>query len=749
MAMRLELGLAAVSILALASVNAQVPDPPSKTTHRIVRIERAIKVDGILDESEWRGVTPIELNWETNPGDNIAPPVKTEGYLAYDDRHLYVGFRAHDPNPAQIRANLTDRDAAFADDFLGVVLDTFNDERRAFEFFVNPLGVQMDLTNNDVGGNEDDSWDAIWSSAGKIHSDRYEVEMAIPFSQLRFRATGTNEQTWGLDLVRIYPRSSRHRIGSNRLDKNRNCYVCQFSKLTGFTGITPGKNIELDPTVTTHRTDARPEFPTTPMRGGEFETEPGLTAKWGVTPNLTLNAALNPDFSQVEADSVQLDINNTFALFFNEKRPFFLEGADLFETPFTAVYTRTIASPDWGVKLSGKQDKSGGGLFVARDSRTDLLLPGSQESSLASVNENNLAAVMRYRYDLGKNSTVGLLFTNRSGGEYANRVGGVDGFFRLNQRNTISAQVMTSQTEYPDAIVTGYEQPSGTFGDQAMVVRYRHSSRNWFWKAEFDHVGEDFRADSGFMPQVNYRRPAAGLQRSFWGTKDTWWSRIWLGGDWDRTEELSSGQVLEDEYEMWLQVQGPMQSFVSFDVGTRDRFFNRREFRNQKFFNFFTEFSPLKSLYAYLEANGGNHIDFVKTRPGQRLRVNPHVRYRATRNLEVRAGHTFERLNIDGGRLFTANVTEARAMYQFNLRTFLRVLMQYTDIKRNTVLYQDVPVNARSKRLFPQILFSYKINPQTVLFVGYSSTRLANDVSIDLLENDRTLFVKIGYAWTL
>jgi hypothetical protein len=744
----MKFGLVVVSLLAAASGNAQATDPPAKAAHRIVKIGHAVKVDGVLDPTEWQGVTPIELTWETNPGDNVPPPVKTEGFLAYDDRNLYVGFRAYDPEPIKIRAHLTDRDRAYSDDFLGVVLDTFNDERRAFEFFANPLGVQMDLTNNDIGGgNEDDSWDAIWSSAGKIHGDRYEVEMAIPFSQLRFRAA-EGEQTWGLDLVRIYPRSKRHRIGSNRLDKNRNCYICQFSKLTGFTGITPGRNIELDPTVTSQRTDARDEFPNTPMQSGSFKTEPGLTARWGITPNFTLNAALNPDFSQVEADSVQLDINNTFALFFNEKRPFFLEGADFFQTPFTAVYTRTIADPDWGMKLSGKQSKSGGGFFVARDSRTDLLLPGSQSSDLTTVNEQNLAAVARYRYDLLKNSSVGVLFTNRSGGDYANRVGGVDGYFRLSEIDSISAQVLTSSTEYPDDVVADFGQPAGSFTDHAFMAQYRHSSRNWWWKADFLQVGEDFRADSGFMPQVNYRQPAAGLQRTFWGNKDTWWSRIWWGGDWDRIEEVSSGQVLEDEFEMWLQFQGPMQSFISFDVGTRDRFFNGREFNDEKFLNFFIEATPHKALYAYLDVTVADHIDFANTRPADRVRVSPQARYRATRNLELTLTHTYERLDVAEGTLFTANATELRTVYQFNLRTFLRVLMQYTDVERDAAIYNDV-VDARSKRLFPQVLFSYKINPQTVLFIGYSSTQLANDISTDLLENDRTLFVKIGYAWTL
>jgi hypothetical protein len=739
---------------AFSAAAQNAPDIFARRTYAIGRAAAPITIDGIIRQEEWIGSSPIAMEWETNPGDNIPAPVRSEALLAHDDQNLYVAFRAYDPDPQAIRAHLTDRDRAYQDDFIGIVVDTFNDERRAFEFFVNPLGVQMDLTNNDVGGDEDDSWDAIWDSAGRIHADRWEVELAIPFSALRFRAS-EGDQTWGLDLVRIYPRSQRHRIGLNPLSKNRNCYICQFAKLTGFRGIRPGRDIELDPTVTAHRTDVRASSDpaigtpgTSPgsLRQGDVETDPGLSAKWGVTPNLTLNAAVNPDFSQVEADSLQLDINQTFALFFNEKRPFFLEGADFFETPLDVVYTRTVTDPSWGTKLTGKEGKSGGGLFIAQDSVTNIVVPGAESSRVAALRETNLAAVLRYRYDIGKNSTLGALFTNRSGGDYMNRVAGVDGFLRPSDGDSISAQFVTSRTEYPDSVASAFDQPSGTLSDHALRFDYRHETRHWFWKAIYTDVGTHFRADAGFMPQVDYRRPEAGLQYTWHGEKGkNWWSRIWLGGDWDRTE-TQSGRLLEDEYETWLQFQGPMQSFISFDVGIRDRSFRNRDFENQRFFNFFVEATPHKSLYLYFEANGGDHIDFAEVRPAKRLRLNPYVRYRATRSLEIALDHTQERLDVDGGRLFTADLTEARIVYQFNIRMFVRALVQYTDIKRDDDLYETA-IDDRSKRLFPQVLFSYKINPQTVLFVGYSSTRQSDELRPDLLENDRTLFIKLGYAW--
>ena len=717
-----------------------------KATYAVERLAKPIVVDGTIGAAEWANAKPIELPVETFPGNNIPARVKTEAFLGYDDKNLYLGFRAFDPDPKAIRAHLTDRDNAYQDDFIGVAIDTFNDERRAFEFFVNPLGVQMDLTNNDVSGVEDDSWDAIWASAGKIHADRWEAEIVVPFSQIRFKASGADVQTWGIDIVRIYPRDQRYRIGLHAQNKSRSCYVCQMSKLTGFRDITPGRNVEISPTVTSQRTDARPDLGA-PLANGSFDTEPGVTARWGITPNLTLNGAVNPDFSQIEADSAQLDVNNTFALFFNEKRPFFLEGADFFETPFTAVYTRTIASPDWGAKLTGKEGAHGGGVFVARDAVTNLLIPGSQGSALTSLNEQNVSTVLRYRRDLGKNANVGALYTSRAGGDYSNRVAGIDGYVRVTPRDTITAQVLTSSTEYPDAIAAEFGEAGS---DRAIFARYRHSTRNWFWNARYEDVGEDFRADSGFMPRVGYRLGLAGLEHVWWpkdGQK-TWWSRIFWGGDWDRTEETGTGHVLEEEYETWFGFGGPKQSYVSFDVGTRpQRFHNGVEFGGQNFINIYSEITPHKSLFLALEVNAGDQIDFANTRPGTRLRIAPSARIRATRHLELRVSHQNETLDVDGGRLYTANLTELRAVYQFNVRMFVRALVQYTDIERDPGLYVG-STSARSKLLFPQLLFSYKLNPQTVVFVGYSSTRVGDD-RIDVTEADRTLFVKVGYAWAL
>jgi hypothetical protein len=736
---------------------ADVQTAQRRALHQVPKAVAPVSVDASLDDEAWEGALRLPLAYETSPGENVAPPVQTELYVTYDARKLYVAFEAHDPDPAAIRAHLSDRDRAYQDDFVGIVLDTFNDERRAFEFFVNPLGVQMDLSNNDVGGGEDDSWDAIWESAGRVTDRGYVVEMAVPFSSLRFPRSG-EAQTWGFDALRIYPRGQRRRIGLHPLDRDVNCYLCQASKLTGFEGITPGRNIELAPTLTTQRTDLRDidhaAFPRVPLDNGSIQPDLGLSARWGMTPNLTLNAAVNPDFSQVETDAAQLDINTTFALFFNEKRPFFLEGADFFATPFNAVYTRTVADPSWGVKLTGKQGKHAIGLYAARDERSNLLVPGAESSELTTLDEDTgervgtSAAVLRYRHDLGKSSTVGLLYTDRRGKDYKNQVLGLDALYRLSPADSFRFQVLGSQTRYPEALAADLGQSAGDLGDVAMMLSYSHSVRNWNAYATYEDLGSEFRADLGFLPQVDYRRGIAGGEYIVHGKPGDWYTRWGFGADVDQTSRQDGG-LLEREAEAWFFGGGPLQSWLVLDGGVRERTFEGVHF-DQVFLNTFLEMSPTGNVYFYVSGTFGDAIDFANTRAATQVLLEPGVRVNFGRSLQLNVDHTMQRLEVEGGRLFLANLSQVRLVYQFNVRTFLRAIVQYTDIRRDPSLYldEDDRPEARSRSLGNQLLFSYKLNPQTVLFLGYSDAYLG-ETQIDLTQTDRTVFLKLGYAWTL
>ena len=509
---------------------------------------------------------------------------------------------------------------------------------------------------------------------------------------------------------------------------------------------TPGARARLA-TVTAVRGEAREPFPHGALADRGTDTEAGLTVHWGVTPNVTLLGAVNPDFSQVEADSAQLEVNTEFALFYEEKRPFFLEGADFFSTPIQAVYTRTVADPAWGVKASGKSGREAFGVFVADDDATNLLLPGKDGSELTTLGASNLTGVARYRHDVGKNSTLGALVTAREGDGYRNGLVGLDGVLRIAKSDTVTFQVLRSTTEYPEQIRSEFSQPEGGLDGTAATVGYRHEDRNWYWGADVESFDRDFRADSGFVPQVDYREGSIGAQRTWWGGKDDWYSSIKLGGDWEYSEDMD-GRHLESEQELFGYVGGPMQSHLETALGHRTRTYNGVMF-DQTYGALWCDVRPSGALRLELGVDFGDRLDVANTRNGTVLSVAPEVTWRAGRHLNLSASYEHQTLDVEGGRLYTARLAQLRAVWQFSLRTFLRVITQYADVSRDPSLYLD-EVSAAEEELFNQLLLSYKINPQTVFFVGYSDSAMGLDAGVDrvdLTTASRTVFVKLGYAW--
>ena len=738
-----------VGLLTVGGAWAAQAPPAAPATYEVPGLADGIKVDGVLDEPAWAQAVVIEAAYEVSPGDNLPAPVRTQALLFHTGTRLYVGFRAFDPEPAKIRAHLMDRDSAFSDDLVGVILDTFNDERRGYEFFVNPLGVQADLVIDEFSEeSEDPSWDAIWDSAGRLTPDGFEVEIAIPFEQLRFQRVD-GPQTWGVDVVRIWPRSNRVILVSQPRDRGRSCTLCQYSKLRGFAGAKPGRNLELDPTVTGTTSQVREDFPDGEMVSQGEEFEAGLTARWGITPNLTLLGALNPDFSQVEADAAQLDVNTQFALFYEEKRPFFLEGRDYYQTPIQAVYTRTVADPAWGVKVSGKEGRNAFGVYLAEDEVTNIVLPGVEGSDLTALDGNNLSGVVRYRRDVGRNSVLGVLFTGREGDGYSNRVFGLDGSLRLSDADTVSFQALGSATEYPDELAADFAQPVGSFSGRALAFAYQHDSRYWDWGVEYDDYGDDFRADAGFVPQVGAREVDLFADYTFWGEEDDWYTEIELGGGWERAEDQNGG-LLNNEYTLRGEASGPLQSYLFLRTTWQERGYRGQQF-DYFSWGLYGRMRPSAWLNLELDGTFGGQIDYANVREGDRCYLQPTVSLFLGRHLQADFVYLFDRLDVDGGRLFTANLPQLRLVWQFSVRSFVRLVSQYADVERDPTLYLE-PVDARSQEWFNQLLFSYKINPQTVFFLGYSDNHegFENDIErVDLTQRDRTIFVKIGYAWLL
>jgi hypothetical protein len=747
-------GLALVFALpALAA--AQQEATAKKQSGQSIAVTQAaseIRIDGRLDEEAWKRAGKLDIAYEWTPGENVPPPVKSEVLVTYDMSRIYIGFRCYDPEPGKIRAHLMDRDSIdtfVQDDHISFMLDTFNDERRAFQFRVNPLGVQADAAFSELDGIEDFSWDAIWESAGQITDFGYTIEVAIPFNQLRFPKGGLT-QTWGFEADRSYPRNVRHRISTHIRDRNLNCLICQFNKITGFEGITPGSNLQFTPTFVVNRTDERPDFPAGPMNNGTVKADPGLTARWGVTPNIILNATANPDFSQVEADAAQLDVNTRFALYYPEKRPFFLEGADFFATPYQAVFTRTVADPLWGGKVTGKAGRSAFGFFTAQDQINNLIFPSNQWSDATSLDQNVYSAAFRYRYDVGSGSTLGALYAGRIGDDYYNHAAGVDGFFRLGAKDQVIFQYLRSETRYPYSVALNFGQDEGRFGGDALFAQYVHQTRNFFAYAAYQDTDAGFRADSGYMPRVDVRMIDLETDYILYGVRGggksgRWFNmlRFWVRGL--RTTD-HSGRMTDSRLAFGSTYQGPLQSSVTLIGRWNQEYYNGKTYDVSDVIAQ-VAMKPAGGVSLSLLGNLSGAIDYTNSQSARALRIIPEAEFGLGAHVNFHLSHSLERLDHEGRWIYTANILQGRLIYNFNTRCFLRLIVQYRCLRLDPAMY-SVAIDAKSNSVFTQFLFSYKLNPQTVLFLGYSDNSLGG-TALDLTRTDRTFFLKIGYAWVL
>lgn len=708
----------------------------------IPRISTAPRIDGVVNPQEWQAATRVLLDIETSPGENIPSDITAEAFLMEDGEVLYVAFIAADPDPSQIRAFYRDRDTIGRDDRVGIILDTFNDQRRAFEFLVNPLGIQLDAIFDDVNDNEDESWNAIWESAGEITATGYSVEMAIPLKQLRFeRSAGT--QIWGIGLVRQYPRDRPYRINNAPISLNGNCFLCNSLKAEGFAGIEPSRNLEVIPTLTASSVESRNPV-TGSWENDDTDPQASVDVRWGITQDIYFNGTLNPDFSQIEADSAQLAVNETFSLFFPERRTFFLDGADYFNSYANLVHTRNIAAPDYGLKLTGKTGDHSYGILRTDDEVTSFLIPGSLSSSVASLGmESSDIAVARYRYDVGNNSSLGALVTDRRAGEYENTVMSIDGVFQLTQQDTLYVQSMRSRSEYPQEIQTRYGQDH-SLSDSSTVLEYTHFDRTWDWRFQYFDYGKDFRADMGFINRVDYKKEVYTVGHTWRWTDDSFFTRIRFAADYDRTED-QAGKTLEEETEFFINMNGPLQSAYNGLFGGSKTYWNGQYF-DEQFNQIDVSFSPTPSLRAGMYIRIEDIVDFSNTRLGRSKRFGPDIRYQWGQHLQFDAEFTLQQFDVDDGRLFTAKLTDLRTTYQFNARSFLRFTLQYVDTDRDPTLYVR-PVQRTNKELTTQLLYSYKVNAATRFFLGYSDAGFQNDSHDSIEQTNRSFFAKFSYAW--
>ncbi|MDX2060602.1 MAG: DUF5916 domain-containing protein [Gemmatimonadales bacterium] len=723
------------------------PAVPATPNYSVRRAPGPIIVDGKLGDPGWEGAEAIPIAWEVAPGDNTPAVARTVCHVTFDAETLFLGCRASDPRPAEIRAHMVERDAVgklVLDDLVGAYVDPFNDQRRAFIFLVNSLGVQADGVRSVAEGGEDFAWDAIWKSAGHLTPDGFEVELAIPFKSLRFPRT-TDRQTWGVTFFRSQPRNVRYRMMSAPRDRRNDCDLCQANRISGFEGIAPGRNVELVPTLTGRRTDDRTPFPGGRLRTGNASAELGGDLHWGVTPNVSLNATVNPDFSQVEADAALLDVNTRFALFYPEKRPFFLEGAEFFATPIQAVFTRTIADPDGGIKVTGKvggSTRNVVGVFAARDRLTNLLFPSNQGTGVASLEQDAWTAVSRFRRDLGRNSHLGVLYTGRFGAGYSNQVAAADGFYQLGRSTRLNLQYLASVTEYPDSVATTHAQPRGGFAGGALRVVLNHTTERWQAGFSYLDLSPEFRADAGFVPRVDVRTLFTYASRVFY--RGNGWFNVLAVGPYASQTRNHGGVITDQDLGVEVNYQGPWQSFASMQFLRRDERYLGVRYRLARSTGY-VNVKPAAGLSLSTEWQVGDGIDYGNAREAAEVTLRPSMQISIGRGLTVDLSDAFQRLSTGGQRIFTANIVQSTISYNFDVRTMVRAIVQFRNLDRNPASY-PAPISTEEQNLLGQFLFAYRVNPQTVLFLGYAEDGFGTD-RYDLTRASRTFFAKVGYAW--
>jgi len=761
------------------------------TSLQIPRVPTGITVDGNLSELQWNKAKKVLINNVTRPYDNIPSPVETHALLMEDGNTFYLAFIAKDPDPTQIRAFLRDRDKSWGDDIVGIKIDTYNDQRTAYRFLVNPLGSQIDGIESEITKKESDSWDGIWDSAGEINEQGYIVEMALPLRMLNF-AEKDSLQDWGIELLRYYPRDERLRLSNVTLDRGNSCELCQLQTIEGFKGAKQGDNLTITPSLVTGLNEQRND---SNDWQDDKNTEVGLDIRWGITPDLLLNATLNPDFSTVETDNAQLNINNNFTLFFQEKRPFFLDNADYFDSDYHLIYTRNINAPNYGAKLTGRQGDHSLGLFVTDDDSTNILIPGNRASTVASIEGKSKASALRYRYNYDADITLGWISTLRAADDYQNEVHGIDARIRLSTYDVFKFQSLYSNTQYPEnfhqqfcnadeeADCSTPEQTNCQFNDcaynenvlrtlnneafsgNAFKAGFYHNDSDWFYRVNYERQNSGFRGDLGFISRIDQNKFSVGGNRKWYADPGQWWTKVRVSSNWDIVHN-DDNELIKKGFSLNAQLEAIYGSHVSLNFSTNDKVGSRHDKSRLAIDDnttLFTEnqyrlsgsIKPMLGLSFHGNVKYGDKIDYSNNRLGITKEIRTSMKWNANKHIELRLKQTFSQLNADNilgesHNVFIARLTDFRSTYQFDVKSFIRFSVVYNNTTRNpnNYLYIDPDeINKHSKNFSTELLYAYKINPQTVFYLGYSDQHDAEENFSDLEQNQRSVFMKFSYAW--
>ncbi|MFN2578743.1 MAG: DUF5916 domain-containing protein [Pyrinomonadaceae bacterium] len=796
---------------------ASIVVPPEKAQPlKVPKFDKPPVIDGKLDDEIWKSAIVLKDFYQTQPGDNIAPSKPTEVMLGYDSKFIYVAFHCYD-EPDKVRATIPKRDNIFNDDYVGILFDTFNDGRKAYEFDFSPLGIQADGIWTD-GQGEDFNPDVVMESKGLLTSDGWTVEAAIPFKSLRYVAG--KDKLWGAHFWRRIKRINNELDMWMPMNRDISSWLAQEGHLAGLEGISTERTLELIPSLTLSETGRRKATlsPAQTALGAldpgrmvnePVKFDPGLTGKYSITPNVTLDFAINPDFAQVESDQLVVTANQRFPIFFPEKRPFFLEGIDIFSSQIAAVHTRTIIDPDFAVKLTGKISRNTFGLMLASDNGPGNFSPEERlTANPRLIGRNASVGVLRLKHDIGKkDSFIGLLSTYRRFVDQYNELGGFDSRLRVDKVTTFSVQALVTHSRenffYPDEGKT-VSRPQNGF---IYATDYNMSGRHFGY--EYSTVGRTryYRSDVGFNRRTNTNNhnlfvrynsePQPKAKLVSWrvyddvGTNFDWQGRMQVYNNesqiqWNFQRQTTIGVGLDIGYERVFEEEfGPTRKFFGTGCALRNTctFWGGDSERS----------SPNGGLYVFAQSNvnkrfnfnmfadqayGSLDFDFGAGSRFPRVSI-PAVEARKASAAGLCAGPVQPAVCIAPLDPGPGNLFNFRAGVTYQPSTPLNINLSFTKqrLRRNDtglLAFDENIVSIKGTYQFTrfifargridfdsiasnykgQFLFGWTPNPGTALYIGYNDDLNRNGFSpfTGQLEpgfrrNGRTFFVKMSYLF--
>ncbi len=729
----------------MASLQARVPDS-GKVNYSInpPKINSAISIDGLADEREWLLADSVRMDYEIQPGDNSSPTQKTTVKMLYNEEFLYFAFYCYDKVPDQIRARLSDRDQIYRDDYIVIVLDPYGDNQNAYEFLVNPLGIQADLMR--TGNNEDETFDAVWHSEGRITDFGYIIEAAIPFRILKFTENASNG--WGLMLARNYPRETRYIYSWTHFDRDDPCFTCQGGKIKGLTDVKVPFSLELLPYFLGMKNGnlTDPENSNSAYRSQDVKGRAGLGLKVLPSANLTLDAVINPDFSQIESDAQVISVNNTFAIFYPEKRPFFLEGLEVLQTGSNMFYSRMINDPLFAAKLTGKSGKFTYAFLTGYDKNSPVIIPGTDNSSFVNSGMASMTNVIRGRYDYRDESYIGFLISGRNYKSAHNLSGGIDWKSNFAKYYYFSGDFKYSSTkEIIDTVIFNDSRRLGNTGYSAafdgeeydgysMALKFERQSRNHYAMISYKDVNPTFQSQSGFITRNDSR--FLEFENDFIFYYDSSFVEkinIFLNSGHDFTHS----DIRKDQW-IFIGTTATVTGQTSFTVGfpvLNREIFRGRDIRNIKKIHLNLNSSPFKYLDVYFSAVIGRTIyrnDPPELGNGHEMSAGFTLRPIPSLKSSLEYSRASLRNVANNDLFFDGYILRNITYYQLNREFQFRIISEFTSFEKSFSLYP---------------LFSYKLNPFTTFYAGTSYEYKNFGPQSDYHLARDQYFLKIQYLW--